>query len=1058
MRAKAHGQPLFSKQSLNSLQHTRGFLTDSPLSRPITNELHPISPDPLKFGTLDHVLTPKAWLPSVTYALSRPHVAFPSDHFLVEAGIQIKLGAPRVSAPRKPKLDYTAGEATQHVAVAFNDQFRKHFAHGSVAATNSGHTANNLLFVGTDGSGSSGKATPHTRAGWGFVISHDRIGEHIFSKGWGGVVTDHRQAQYLGARVGSNNTGELTALCEAMLWALERNLTQATMHILYDSKWAANMARGIWKPKTGRTLVRTAQRIYKMLMEKGILFNWEWVKGHQGQALNEVAGRLAEQGKQEQTCKGGRHDNPRSTWLDPTAFSETSATQQDPFVNESLDSANDKITRALNVAETVFPKLAKVPNKPWISQVTLQLIAKSKQARAANDPQEEAALHKQIRSQARKDRKQWLHDKLQLAEEQKDPSGRDLFASVKSMRKGFSPQKGTLKKNGKLQPFSQRNQVMRDHLEQVQWGHTALTTDDIDWHHSLPTLHESLEIETGLFTFQELETAIMKMKRLKAPGPDDIPAELLMHLDNYNRSTILALMNKCWVEGKIPISWKKANVACLYKKGDDSLPSNYRPISLLSVLYKLLARMIQIRMATSLDHLIRATQHGFRQKRSTQTPVHLVCRAQELFQKTGKPLFLMFLDWKISFDRIDHTALLQSLRRMGLPSAYLNIVSDIYREPCFTVQGLGLEGQSGTCSAGIRQGCPLSPYLSVIGMSLIMQDAEKLLRNDCVPLTTWSKYKEGFDCEYADDTLLVAQTTQQMQSIFAAVEKTALRYGLHLNKDKTLLLRCLDPLAPDHTAEPLAAGHTANIDPVLFSDGSNVPQTFDGSVIYLGAKVSTDCRQNPNITMRLGKATSEFKKLSNVWNSTLSKKLRVKIFMAIFPPMITYSLQTVVLGITARKQIDAWFYRHLRKVLRIKASYYSRISNAIVFRQSGLQYTKPQQLDKLTLKLLHQQLFSDTDDPLFHVSLTASLQDKVASAKQPNRGRPRDHWLKQATQLASYYLGKTTYAFTDAYKRWKTVKGRPIATLIELRSALKQEGYLAQLMEAPTRAHRARRA
>ena len=174
--------------------------------------------------------------------------------------------------------------------------------------------------------------------------------------------------------------------------------------------------------------------------------------------------------------------------------------------------------------------------------------------------------------------------------------------------------------------------------------------------------------------------------------------------------------------------------------------------------------------------------------------------------------------------------------------------------------------------------------------------------------------------------------------------------------------------------------------------------------------------------------------------------------------MITYSLQTVVLGITARKQIDALFYRHLRKVLRIKASYYSRISNAIVFRQSGLQYTITQQPDKFTLKLLHQQLFSPTDDPLFHVSLTANMQDKVALAKQPNRGRPRDHWLKKATQLASYYLAKTTYAFTDAFKRWRVVKGSPIATPSELKIALKDEGYLAQLLEAPTRAHRARRA
>ncbi len=66
--------------------------------------------------------------------------------------------------------------------------------------------------------------------------------------------------------------------------------------------------------------------------------------------------------------------------------------------------------------------------------------------------------------------------------------------------------------------------------------------------------------------------------------------------------------------------------------------------------------------------------------------------------------------------------------------------------------------------------------------------------------------------------------------------------------------------------------------------------------------------------------------------------------------------------------------------------------------------------------------------------------------------------MKKATQLASHYLAKTTYAFTDAFKRWQIVKDKPIATPGELKVALKHEGYLAQLLEAPTRAHRARRA
>ena len=88
--------------------------------------------------------------------------------------------------------------------------------------------------------------------------------------------------------------------------------------------------------------------------------------------------------------------------------------------------------------------------------------------------------------------------------------------------------------------------------------------------------------------------------------------------------------------------------------------------------------------------------------------------------------------------------------------------------------------------------------------------------------------------------------------------------------------------------------------------------------------------------------------------------------------MISHSLQTCTLLAADRAKIDSWYFRHLRKVLRTKASYISRIPNSLVAPRAGI--------DKYTLKLLSSLLFSQTDDPLYHVSLTAACQDGVALA------------------------------------------------------------------------------
>ena len=74
-------------------------------------------------------------------------------------------------------------------------------------------------------------------------------------------------------------------------------------------------------------------------------------------------------------------------------------------------------------------------------------------------------------------------------------------------------------------------------------------------------------------------------------------------------------------------------------------------------------------------------------------------------------LNLLFLDWKQAFDSIDHPAMVAALRRFGVSENILQVISSLYDYPSFTVRGMhGMEAQ-GEVQSGIRQGCPLSPYL-----------------------------------------------------------------------------------------------------------------------------------------------------------------------------------------------------------------------------------------------------------------------------------------------------------------------------------------------------------
>ena len=131
---------------------------------------------------------------------------------------------------------------------------------------------------------------------------------------------------------------------------------------------------------------------------------------------------------------------------------------------------------------------------------------------------------------------------------------------------------------------------------------------------------------------------------------------------------------------------------------------------------------------------------------------------------TSNPLLFLFLDWKQAFDSIDHNSIMIALKRFGVSERALNIITSLYTDPTFFTTGLEGEQATGKVGFGIRQGCPLSPYLFVMVLSVIFEDLDWELLSRNVPTNSWSVGKPVYDLEYADDTLMFGMTTTQLQS------------------------------------------------------------------------------------------------------------------------------------------------------------------------------------------------------------------------------------------------------------------------------------------------------
>ena len=637
-----------------------------------------------------------------------------------------------------------------------------------------------------------------------------------------------------------------------------------------------------------------------------------------------------------------------------------------PTSADTLDSHAKHITDAMVYAAETIKNSGREPNRPWISQATLDLLNKRD---GAGNPLEAHNLTKLIKASVKRDKKKWLD--LQLV------GGK--WNAVRALRKG--PPKKPIQirnKHGQLVDSTQRADTLADYFEKIQW---KVTHADL-----LPSgqtnIGDTLRIYTGNFDMEELRRALRALAAGKTGGIDDIPPEFWKALlfSEEACGELLSFFQRCWDEKNIPEEWHTSVLALLHKKGDTSLPENYRPISLLAIGYKLLAWMLQKRIQNGgAENRIRSTQFGFRPGRSTSQAISIARRMFEAAETCQSPgLVAVLLDWSKAFDRIKHDTLLDALRRFGIPLDMLNMIEAIYKHRSFVLRDPVANSSERPQAAGIAQGCPLSPYLFVIVQSVMFFDVDNRmvgLHGDIQE----PNYLACSDLLYADDTMLLSSDSGKLQTLLNTVIDEGARYGLDLNWDKTLCMRV----------------HNTG---TVFSP-TGAPLKIVDQAVYLGGLLNVKCSAKPEVTRRIGEAKSVFKALSNCWShANICRDRKIQLYKAIVLPKLLYNLETVWALQADRARLDSFHAQCLRRIFRIPSAYVSRISNKTVLeraQESPLSETLRDRQMKLYMKIS-----ALPEDNLLKL-LTCEPGTKLPRlwGQKRKRGRPKQQWASSVYAL-----------------------------------------------------------
>lgn len=292
-----------------------------------------------------------------------------------------------------------------------------------------------------------------------------------------------------------------------------------------------------------------------------------------------------------------------------------------------------------------------------------------------------------------------------------------------------------------------------------------------------------------LFTDEEIKAAFFSLPRNKASGPDGFPVEFFTESWSVIGPEVTAAIREFFISGRLLKQWNATTLVLIPKTPNASCTSDFRPISCLNTIYKVIAKLLTNRLQQLLSNVISSSQSAFLPGRLLAENVLLATEMVHGYNwKNISPRGMLKVDLRKAFDSVRWEFVIAALRALAIPERFINWVHQCLSTPTFTVCVNGCNGGFFKSTKGLRQGDPLSPYLFVLAMEVF----SKLLH---------SRFAAGYmhyhpkasdlsisHLMFADDVMIFFDGgSSSLHGICETLDDFACWSGLHVNKNKCQL-------------------------------------------------------------------------------------------------------------------------------------------------------------------------------------------------------------------------------------------------------------------------------
>ena len=673
-------------------------------------------------------------------------------------------------------------------------------------------------------------------------------------------------------------------------------------------------------------------------------------------------------------------------------------------VTEEVEGIWENISDIYNqTADKILGK-KKRRNEEWISEASWKMIderqaikgeynqAKSNRLREAIQ-QRYINKGKQVKKSLRRDKRECLNKAVEEAQDAADKKQRGVLYKI---IRNISGKKGN---EGKLIRDQDGNIITNEEKELERWKeHFSQVLNREPPRNPMRSLSERQQLDINIeeVTEEEIIEQLKSLRNAKAPGIDNLNAELFKADMETAVKQLHQLFKYIWREEHIPEDWKKGIIAKIPKKGDITVCNNWRGITLLSIPSKVLAGIIIKRISNTVDEHLRKEQAGFRPGRGCSNQIFILKNIIEQCNEWNTSLYINFIDFEKAFDSVHRESLWKIMAAYGIPSKLINMVKIFYSGFTCSVAHNGQLTERFEIKTGVRQGCVMSGFLFLLIIDWVMSETTSKKNG-----VRWGLQGTLEDLDFADDIALLSENRSQLQDKTNRLIVSAQRVGLNLNKDKCKVM-----------STKAKSNETITVNGEPLKDVNNFT--------YLGSTLDRDGKAERDIDARINKARSAFISLNKVWKSNIfSTRVKLQLYSSLVKSILLYSAETWELSSTSENKLNAFNNKCLRKILKV--FWPNIIPNNELRRRTGtIQITE--EIKRRRWRWIGHVLRREPSD-LERVVLTWHPQGRRGI------GRPRKTWRRMVEterQAAGWRTWGEVAAAARDRENWRTIVERLI--------------------------------